>query len=239
MSFTKKLMGRFDLAKWQILQLRTIGAIVVSLYFLFGYALQAAPIALLVTGCGRSGTTYMATFLEKSGYEILHERLGKEGVVSWPMSVDSLSPWGPLSKQSFQHVFHQVKHPLPVLTSWMINLSNLNRDEWVFIRRHVPEIKLSDSLIVHCAKYWYYWNLLAEKKAEWRYRIEDLVDILPEFMQRSGLILDYKVLEQIPSNCNTWLDTRYKLTWNDLKRELPRDLYQKIRDMAYRYGYKS
>ena len=99
-----------------------------------------------MTGCGRSGTNYLAVFLEKSGYEIFHERLGQDGVVSWPMTVNSLSPWGPISEESFQHIFHQVRHPLPVLTSWLVNLYDLNRDEWVFIRYHIPEIKLSDSL---------------------------------------------------------------------------------------------
>lgn len=205
--------------------------------FLFGFELHATPHALLVIGCGRSGTNYMAVFLEKSGYEVFHERLGKDGTVSWPMTVNSLGHGGPLLEESFQHVFHHVKHPLPVLTSWIVNLYDLNRDEWVFIRRHIPEIKLSDSLIVQCAKYWYYWNLLAEKEAEWRYRIEDLEEVLPEFMERSGLVLDDKALDQIPSNYNSWLDTRNKITWADLKMELPDDLYQKIRDMAHRYGY--
>ena len=126
---------------------------------------------------------------------------------------------------------------MPVLTSWIVNLYDLNRDEWVFIRYYIPEIKLSDSLIVQCAKYWYYWNLLAEKKSEWRYRIEALEEAFPEFMERSGLVLDDKALDQIPLNYNSWLDTRNKITWADLKIELPEDLYQKIRSMTRRYGY--
>jgi len=208
----------------------------IYLYFAFGYELDATH-TLLVTGCGRSGTNYMAALLEVSGYEIFHERLGNDGIVSWTMSVNSLNPCGILSQARFQHIFHQVRHPLFVITSWIINLHDINRFEWQFIRQHIPEIKLNDSVVVHCAKYWYYWNLLAEKKAEWRYKIEDLKEVLPEFMERSGLVFDKNALEKIPKNYNSWITTKNKITWADLKRDLPDDLYQNIRDMTYRYGY--
>ena len=134
------------------------------LFLLVQCELHADSHPLLIIGCGRSGTNYLALVLEKAGYEIFHERIGKHGTVSWPMTVNSISPWGPLSEDSFLNIFHQVKHPLAVLTSWIVNLHDLNRDEWLFIRRHIPQIKSEDSLIVQCAKYWYYWNLLAEKK---------------------------------------------------------------------------
>lgn len=225
----QKRLANFELAKLFKYSL--------FLFVLLGHSLHATSHTLLVTGCGRSGTNYMAEYLEKSGYKIFHERLGDDGVVSWPMAVNSLSPWGPLTEDSFNHVFHQVKHPLPVLTSWIVNIYDLNRDEWMFIRKHIPEINLDDTLIVQCAKYWYYWNLLVEKQAEWRYRIEDLEKILPEFIDRSGLVLDSELIHEIPSNFNTWKDTTNKITWADLKLELPYDLYQNIQAMALRYGY--
>jgi len=214
-----------------------VAASFLFIFFLMFQALEAGSHTLLVTGCGRSGSNYMAVFLEKSGYKILHERFGDDGVVSWPMAVDSFSPWGPLSEESFEHVFHQVRHPLFVITSWVVNLDNLDRDEWKFIRRYIPEIDLSDSLVVQAAKYWYYWNLLAEKKAEWRYKIEDLKEVLPEFIERSGLVLDSRILDEIPSNYNSWNRTENKITWAELEKELPWDLFQNIQDMACRYGY--
>ncbi|MEI8365611.1 MAG: hypothetical protein WCF65_04250 [Parachlamydiaceae bacterium] len=148
---------------------------------LFGFCNSEHLKPLLIVGCGRSGTEYMATFLRESGLDINHERIGSDGCVSWPLVVNSFSPWGPITNEEYIHVFHQVRHPLNVITSWFINLDSLTRDEWVFIRRHIPEIRDHDSLIVQCAKYWYYWNLKAEKMAEWRYRIEDIDSIIPEF----------------------------------------------------------
>ena len=33
---------------------------------------------------------------------------------------------------------------------------------WNYILSQIPEIRISDSHLVKCAKYWYYWNLKAE-----------------------------------------------------------------------------
>lgn len=204
---------------------------------IIGCEQQVDSCTLLITGCGRSGTNYTAVLLEKSGYAIYHERFGEDGCVSWPMAVNSYSPWGPISEDSFQHVFHQVRHPLAVITSWVVNLYDLDRDEWVFIRKHIPEIDLEDPLIVQSAKYWYYWNLVAEQQAEWRYCIENLFEVLPEFIDRSGLVLDSKMQGEVPLDFNAWLDTSNKITWLELKNQLPEDLYYKIEEMAIRYGY--
>lgn len=195
------------------------------------------PDQLLVIGCGRSGTNYLAKFLELSGYEIYHERPGNTGCVSWPMTVHSYSPWGPTTEKTFKHLFHEVRHPLDVMSSWAINLSDLTRDEWVFIRRHLPEIEITDSLLVHCAKYWYYWNLLAEKRAEWRFQIEEFPKLLHEFSIRSELTLNSDVLKTLPTNFNSWAQIDRKLTWHELHEQLPEELYQNIKDMAIRYGY--
>jgi hypothetical protein len=201
--------------------------------------LNLAKQKLLVTGCGRSGTTYMAKFLEKSGYDIHHESAGTEGCVSWPMIVNYYSPWTQPNEDSFDHIFHQVRHPLDVITSWYENLKNLDRGEWNFIRKHLSQIDRSDSLIVHCAKYWYYWNLLAEEHAEWRYRIEDFESILPEFAIRSGLRLNAAILAEVPKNYNSWKNISYKISWQQLKAELPQSLYDNIINMSIRYGYYS
>ena len=219
-----------------LIKLKTLVSFFLCLFL--GYVkLHATHHKLLITGCGRSGTGYMSAILKKSGYDILHERLGKEGLVSWPMAVNYISSSEPSLNDSFEHTFHQVRHPLLVMTSWIHTVNNVRHPEWGFVRQHIPEIRLTDSLMVHCAKYWYYWNLLAEKKAEWRYRIEDLNQIFPEFMLRSGLILNANALKEIPPNYNTWRFASHKLNWDHLEKSLPPDLYQNIRDMTVRYGY--
>lgn len=193
---------------------------------------------LLVVGCGRSGTTFTSKYLSSLGLDIQHEKQGNDGCVSWPMVVNSYSPWGPIAIDlNFRHIFHQVRNPLHVITSWYINIKDLDRDEWSFIRKHVKEIYRDDSLLVSCAKYWYYWNLKAEEMAEWRFRIEDLEHELPTLEKMLSIKCDIATLQQMPTAVNTWQPTKKKIKWSDLERELPYDLLQKIQTMAQRYGY--
>jgi len=196
------------------------------------------PKLLLIVGCGRSGTEYMADLLSRSKIRVRHERIGPEGTVSWPMTVNSLSPWGPENKDTFTHCFHQVRNPLHVITSWYVNLPNLQNDEWKFVRQHMPEINEDDPLIVQCAKYWYYWNLMSEFISEWTYKIEDFDNIVDEFEARLGRQVDRQYLKKLPKNKNKWKNTSNKLTWEMLKENLPPDLYDNIMNMAQRYGYE-
>lgn len=211
----------------------------ITLCCVLSYGKCTEPNSLLITGCGRSGTEYMATLLKASGYKIYHEHNGKHGCVSWSMAVYSLSPWGPLMYKKYQHIFHQVRNPLDVITSWYINLHDLTRDEWIFIRKHIPQISLADSLLVHCAKYWYYWNRKVERMAEWRYQIENIDHIIDEFQVRARMLLNVDLLKTLPRNKNSWADTKNKITWKDLEQHLPSELYTNIVNMASRYGYST
>ncbi len=138
----------------------------------------------------------------------------------------------------FQHIFQQVRNPLDVISSFYINLPDLKRREWAFIRSQISEINRGDTLLVHCAKYWYYWNLKAENMAEWTYRIENLEHVLSEFQLRLGVQLDKIILRNIPNNINHWAKIRHTFTWEELEKALPPDLYFDIKSMANRYGYQ-
>jgi hypothetical protein len=204
-----------------------------------GYAGVNDTKTLLIVGCARSGTFYMSTLLQRSGIDIQHEKMGKQGTIAWPMTVGSLSVKGPLFYGRFKHIFHQVRHPLRQITSRSIQNSDLGDPRWIFVREHIPEIRKTDSILVSCAKYWYYWNLKAEKIAQWRYRIEDIDQIVDEFEARSGLLIHRAVLKTLPRDINTRKETKAArtITWKKLKKEIPRDLYQNIQNMARRYGY--
>jgi len=94
---------------------------------------------------------------------------------------------------------------------------------------------MNDPKIVKGAKYWYYWNLLAEKKAEWTYRVEDIENQIDEMSARLGVDLEPDTLDDIPTNTNT---RGYKdvYTWDDLKQAIDEDLFYNIINMAIRYG---
>ncbi len=189
---------------------------------------------LLITGCARSGTGFVARFFKLQGFDVAHERDGAFGIVSWTMAADAFeTPWGPGSHcYVFEHTFHQVRDPLKTIAS----VSNEPLTSWLYIQQFIPEISLEDPPLVNGAKYWYYWNLMAEKKSEWTYKIEDFPDLIGEMEDRLGISLDPYILRIIPTTLNT---RRYKnsCTWQDLKALLDPDLFYHIVDMANRYGY--
>jgi hypothetical protein len=189
---------------------------------------------LLITGCARSGTTYITEVLRHCGLNVLHEAEGEDGVVSWLMAArDFKTPYGPAFYNfRFKHIFHQVREPLKSMSSFTTESSNA----WKFVMKHTPQIKAHDAMIVKCAKYWYYWNKRAEAKAEWTYRVEDTETALMEMGERLGLFLDPEAIGKVQRTINH-RDREANYTWDEVKRNLRPSLYQKLTDLARRYGY--
>lgn len=155
---------------------------------------------LLITGCGRSGTKYVTHLLRRLGLDVPHERMGEDGIASWGMAVaaDAVT-WGvPASGYDFDHVFHQVREPRQVIAS----VTTFKPRSWAFICAHTP-IPLDDPILLRAAKYWYYWNLEAEKIARWRYRIDNFQDVFEEFCGRLTLTPDRSVFAQVDADVNT------------------------------------
>lgn len=224
--------------------------LITSCFFICGAAIEAdvkKERLVLITGCARSGTVYTAKILLENGLEVGHEIDGKAGIVSWLMATDTdkgFSDKPGANDYHFQHVFHQVRHPLQTISS----VNTFSESNWKFIRANIPEISVKDPKLVRAAKFWYYWNLMAEKKAEMTYRVEDIENVLDEISLRLGVKLDKEVLKKVPKNIHTRRyffkrllhSRRYyykKYTWADLKKALDPDLYDKIVELARRYGY--
>ncbi len=159
----------------------------------------------------------------------------KDGACSWEMTIDAKTvPWG-ASRHGyhFAHIFHQVRHPLKVISSLYYTESLESFD---FIRQHIPEITPADSHLTQCAKYWYYWNLKAEAQAEWTYRIEEIDHLWDEFALRLNKKINTNLLTIVPKTVNSRGATP-PMTWEQIQQELEPDLYQKIRALAENYGY--
>jgi hypothetical protein len=221
----------------------------------------------LITGCGRSGTKYITFLLRRLGLDVRHERMGEDGIASWYMTADTdHSPFGPARRAaSFEHIYQQVRHPLPVIAS----AATFKPHTWQFICEHTP-IRMEEPLPVRCAKYWYYWNLEAEKIAEWRYRVEHLNDALTMLCKRLGIESNGIVLDRVDTDVNTrkrgrafhlyeelcerlrlepsafikrclTVNTEPKrappLTWDALK-DVDVELVARIRAKAQEYGYE-
>jgi hypothetical protein len=123
----------------------------------------------LITGCGRSGTKYMALCLRAMGFDVGHEAPRDDGVVSsvWAVEDAFYPPFHSQSRPAFDLVLHQVRHPLNCIAS----LTTARKDSWEWNARHI-DLDLSESVVEVAASYWIQWNLLCEELASFTYQIE-------------------------------------------------------------------
>lgn len=214
---------------------------------------------LLITGCGRSGTLYATELWRALGLDIRHERpvppngvMGKDGMASWFMAADDPQPPSgpsPLGYK-FDKTIHQVRHPLKVIASVAQFILREGQRAPGFIERNIPETKLSfeeliylepkQQLLLRASRYWYFWNKLAEKKADYRVRVENLETELPELCQMVGIEYYPALVPPIAKNINARQyhvrDEPWIVSWPEIKN-LDAAIYEKIRNMAADYGY--
>jgi hypothetical protein len=193
---------------------------------------------LMIIGCGRSATHFASHLFHELGIHIGHERLEKHGIVSWTLVPDTYTTvWGP-SYNQIRHLYipivHQVRNPLDVISS--VGTVFSDRKSWNFISKFIP-INVNDSLILRGMKYWYFWNLLAEKKAVYTYRVENIENELEKLLVigRFETTVDNEHMLEAMSN-RISVRKHPNLTWNDLK-EADKALTNMIITMSKRYGY--
>ena len=214
---------------------------------------------LLIIGCGRSGTLYSADVWRSLGLDIVHERdhrsglyNGIDGIASWFSVVDDPNPpFGPsIIGQDFKLILHQVRHPLKVISSFAQFILQKGEKSPKFIEKHVPETRLTDAerlldpqqqLILQAARYWFYWNELAEHKADKTIRLEDLKDELPWLCNYLGIKFQPNVVDNISKSTNSRQiyikENFWKIDWKYIE-QLDSALHDKIRDLACKYGYR-
>ncbi len=188
---------------------------------------------LLITGCGRSGTNYISDFLKANGLDIGHESEGKDGISSWLMTVeDDNPPFGPSAVDySFEHTIHQVRNPIDTISSGL----TIKEISWDYIKKYIP-IGAGDSTLLKASKYWYYWNVLAEKKAEFTYKVEEIELVLPKIINLAGKgKLKKESLFSVSKKTNS--REHKSITIDEIKKE-DAVLCKNIIALANRYGYK-
>lgn len=199
---------------------------------------------IIITGCGRSATQYISKVCQLGGKDIQHELSGKDGVSSWYATFsDTSDPTHKIKIPYYKEaiVLHQVRNFLKTIESCQV-FENDSWNTWEYISKHIPEINLKDSLIKRCMIYWHYWNLKAEEKAVWTYKVEDL--LIPvnfdRFCATTGIDSNYKSdMLKVPKNLNKKYRKRFypKLTLLDLF-DTDYHLSDRILRQAKRYGYE-
>lgn len=164
---------------------------------------------LIIVGCGRSGTTYTSKAFSELGLDIGHEKIGKDGVISWSIIGDKSlrPPWGPTMDEinaanptSNIDVVHQVRNPLKAIPS----ICGFTKESWDFISSSLGWAN-RDSLLKSAMNYWYEWNLRACRVSSYTYQVEMLPEVMGNLLHLGGLksSICACAVRKIPTDINT------------------------------------
>jgi len=206
--------------------------------------------SLVFTGCGRSGTGWVAQVLAQAGFGATHEGVfqGRPGPdEQGPLLPDTVeSSWFaapfvqgvPLTEVA---VVHLVRDPRDQIDSWLRAGAMSSPFVKRFLKRWCPEMmRVKDDSLRAAMTYWLRWNERVERLAGLRLRIEDLdVPGLTTALADSGRVDDTERLRQavlgVPRNYNSKGGKPRRLEWDDLPFGL---LKKGVMEYAREYGYR-
>ena len=184
----------------------------------------------LITGCGRSGTTYITQALRRCGLDVGHECYGRDGIVSGFYAVNAPHYPGrhPNPRPVFDVVLQQVRHPLKTIASVTTGRSRAWAQPFVPVEPRASKLRWA-------CYYWLAWNRAAERMAAFTYRIEALEAAWPRLQEALGFDAGYAVTAGIPRALNA--RPHAPVTWAQVRKAAP-EIYAAIRAMATCYGYE-
>lgn len=191
---------------------------------------------LLVTGCGRSGTTWLARALRAAGVPAWHERaysLTRSGQGGWAAEVSWLA--APHRPPSGTYVVHFVRRPLATIASQAAR-GGLARsaghplrayDDYIY--RHLPAVRDGGTQLDRCARFWVGWNELVN--ADERLRLEGIT--AADVTRLAQLVYPAAWLGRLPPPAHTSAAAPPPLSWADLVH-IP-----EVAKLAAAYGYET
>lgn len=221
----------------------------------------------LITGCGRSGTTFSAELFTRLGCPCAHEeyfgarrprwiveKLADLGVITlaWKMPPYGEAAWQaaallPLLPRDLV-VFHQVRHPLDYIRSrhkkgWVHGHTRHRRlPHFPKIRREafraLPLVEQVDLI----ARFWIDWNELVEtrvgERSYLRYRVEDMnVDLVARMLNMIDFPLERQLVESTLVDLPTDVNTRGSKRQDITWDLISAPIRKRLEMLATRYGY--
>ena len=161
--------------------------------------IREAPLPLLVTGVGRSGTKFAVGLLRALGLDVAHDDAppGADGAASWvlafaprlanssgafahPLRRDCDFPYfapAPASvARRFALVLHQVRDPRDVVASRVTNAWLFGDAGYIARRTDIIARGGDNGVAAKALRHWVTWNSWVETVADARYRMEDLAE---------------------------------------------------------------
>ncbi len=205
---------------------------------------------LLFTGCGRSGTGYVAKLITEAGLVCGHE---------WAFNPFRAGYWGSFEAESSCLalravedgminydclVVHLIRNPLAVIRSVIgVGLLDQNPPRYkakytAWLCANTPQCFAPHlSPVTRAALYWLFVNQRAENCIDYRLRVEDINELdLREISEIIGKPLDATALDRVSKNTNGG-QRDDSITWEDVLASLNPTQRRHFESMAERYGY--
>lgn len=202
---------------------------------------------VIVTGCGRSGTAYVAQVIRATGIDCGHERHFNGIDPPGPVPTDLVeSSWlaAPYlhNLPPDSEVVHLVRHPLPVIASWLANRSIERRFVRRYLLKHCPQALSGPGPENRVMRYWLEWNQKVERFATLTVtplQVETLIcEDLGWLLADRGDFLSieaaaHEAIKSVSKITNRKAVVR-PLRWEDLPAG---PVLDSVREMAERFGY--
>lgn len=208
---------------------------------------------LLVTGNGRSGTTWLAKTFKKAGIDCPHEHCGEQGTVSWYFFADS--NWHPYHVSHppvgrvihmgerrndfrFNYVVQLVRNPLKVIGS-MSRVMSMT-DHWYAVENHAYSAEMyHDKKVSRLLKTMHMahgiWSRVLGD-CDMTIRLEDVEAKWPALMTMLGEDRKLPMPKIPPTNKSSGIYKANVVTYAMLERE-DRSLARHIARVASRFDY--
>lgn len=189
---------------------------------------EPEPKRLLVLGSPRSGSRTLTRMLQKSGVEVAHEMVAKDGTVSSYFAVDDYWYQGPHSSRgrqqrpsayAFEETWHLWRDPRHTLASMV--QKPLSRAWWAWQERHTGIPWDGECLLHQSACFWIDWQELCLEQATTTFQIEHAEELWPKLLGKPCPDIELRGVSGA---------TAY--TWEGLEKELGPTLTREVQDMA-------
>lgn len=179
---------------------------------------------VIVMGCCRGATEYIYRLIKNTKrLSVFHQCYGLEGIIGGE-ATGTIYPTGSI-------VVHQVRSPLGVIASASMRAEKLSP-------YCAPLIgyDYADNALLWAMHYWYQWNRIAARKAQWTYRVEDIDNIWDRLCQYLGITNYQAPIDLMNVNSDQLKPTYPHITWEVLNG-IDAALTEKIRILATEFGY--
>lgn len=137
---------------------------------------------ILVTGCGRSGTMFTSKALIECDLKVKHERIEKDGAVTWAYFNSERIPHFFRIKEidwNDYHKFLQIRDPQQACCS----MQTAGTESWNYIESVFSEIKTIKDRKEKIVTYWILWNYNISKSADYCYDLKNGYEYLKKMCE--------------------------------------------------------